>query len=527
MTYRIHNADILQWAIANRWLIENWQGRFHFIFGDWPYNLESIRRRFGGPSAAPAQYGQDGSFSRQSAGFMGMTWDTGIAYDPATWELLKPLLHPGGFTASFSHTRTQHRLAMAQEQAGFLIEPAIYNYRSGESIQIPAQLGWAYGSGKPTGTNLGKMLDKQAGAERGKKRIQSNGNMQTYGGTNHRPWMDEARRNGYHEVDDDQPITEMAKIWDGFQYGSPLGPEIEPIIIAQKPYESGRLTEDIINTGAGAYNIPNGKAGKASERFPGTLVLHHHPGCRRVGMKRIKNNSGGTSGNESAEVHRNTYGKMNRIPHQAYKDDEGYEMVPDYRCHPDCHVPRLNEQAEAEKAHYFYQADWTWETAMQLATSDPVWYGGKVSPKERNLGCHDLPLRTRNRANPGGWERDPKHAPTLQHNDHPTLKSIALCKWIAGLFLPPPEYAPRRCLIVCGGTGSEAAGALLAGWDEVVMVELTPKYCRFAEGRLAVIAEFMRYGQDDIAQIVEGYYRELGDVEGENQKQLSLLGEGG
>ena len=59
--------------------------------------------------------------------------------------------------------------------------------------------------------------------------------------------------------------------------------------------------------------------------------------------------------------------------------------------------------------------------------------------------------------------------------------------------LPGPRYwrALRRCchpgayLFAFGGSGSEAIGAGLAGWDEVVMVEMEEEYCAIAEARLA------------------------------------------
>jgi hypothetical protein len=75
LPYQIINADIIKWAKGNEWAIQNVDGPFHFIFGDWPYNLESILKRFGGKNAAPAQPGRDGAFQRQSAGFMGLDWD--------------------------------------------------------------------------------------------------------------------------------------------------------------------------------------------------------------------------------------------------------------------------------------------------------------------------------------------------------------------------------------------------------------------------------------------------------------------
>lgn len=52
------------------------------------------------------------------------------------------------------------------------------------------------------------------------------------------------------------------------------------------------------------------------------------------------------------------------------------------------------------------------------------------------------------------------------------------------MLLPPPEYAPRRLLVPFSGVGSEIIGALLAGWDEVVCVEINPEYNRIAELRI-------------------------------------------
>ena len=67
---------------------------------------------------------------------------------------------------------------------------------------------------------------------------------------------------------------------------------------------------------------------------------------------------------------------------------------------------------------------------------------------------------------------------------HPTVKPIALAKYLATLLLPPPEYAPRRLLIPFGGVGSEAIGAMLAGWDEIVVVEQSEEYCQIAAARI-------------------------------------------
>src|SRR5699024_10069547 len=61
------------------------------------------------------------------------------------------VLKPGGHIAAFGGTRTWHRLAVAIEDAGF---------------EMRDSLAWLYGSGFPKSMNVGKAIDKAAGAER-------------------------------------------------------------------------------------------------------------------------------------------------------------------------------------------------------------------------------------------------------------------------------------------------------------------------------------------------------------------------
>lgn len=501
-TYQIINADLISW-LKEMNETDQYQEAFHVSLADWPYNLDSIQKRFGKPGSAPARPGKDGAFIRKSKGFMGQTWDgSTMAYEAETWELIKPLLKPGAFTASFTHVRKQHRLAVAQEDAGYLIQPAFYNYHSGCEMVVPAQFGWAYGSGMAHGTSISKAIDRRAGVERGKKRFTTSRkfNIQSYGGNNMRPWINQARKQGYYDVDDDTPITPLAQTWHGHQYGSPLAPEIEPIIIAQKPWQGNRLNS-ILETGVGAWNVAAGQKHKAGDRFPGTLLLEHHPCCIQVGVKEVRNRSGDVTGNEpSLPLTGEIYGQYNeRLPYQA-KGNEGIELIPAYGCHPDCHVARLDE-----KAYYFFQSDWSYEIAERLALADPLMYCGKVGNLERNAGCEDLPERVRQRVNPGGLEHEARFANTVQGNNHPTLKPIKMLKFLCELLLPPASYAPRRIIIFCAGTGSEIISALLAGWDEVIGIEISPEYVTIAEARLKFWSDWMAAGQSDVDTILAAY----------------------
>ena len=72
-----------------------------------------------------------------------------------------------------------------------------------------------------------------------------------------------------------------------------------------------------------------------------------------------------------------------------------------------------------------------------------------------------------------------------EYNDHPTVKPLRLCEWLAQLILPPATETPRRLLVPYAGSGSEMLGALAAGWDDVLGIELNPEYAAIAERRLA------------------------------------------
>ncbi|MCA9111562.1 MAG: hypothetical protein KDA52_16535 [Planctomycetaceae bacterium] len=69
-------------------------------------------------------------------------------------------------------------------------------------------------------------------------------------------------------------------------------------------------------------------------------------------------------------------------------------------------------------------------------------------------------------------------------NDHPTLKPLALCEYMAKLILPPAGRTPRRLLVPFSGVASEMIGGLMAGWDHVTGIEHNAQYVADARSRL-------------------------------------------
>ena len=71
--------------------------------------------------------------------FMGKKWDYDVP-SVEVWEQCLRVLKPGGCLLSFAGTRTQHRMAVNIEDAGF---------------QIRDMIAWVYGSGFPKSRNIG------------------------------------------------------------------------------------------------------------------------------------------------------------------------------------------------------------------------------------------------------------------------------------------------------------------------------------------------------------------------------------
>lgn len=472
--YQIHRQDVIEWA-------KGYQGEpFHAMLTDCPYHLTSIAKRFGKEGSAPAK---GDVYQRASAGFMNQTWDglgesgMGIAFDPATWAALSQHLYPGAFIMAFASSRGWHRMAVAMEDAGLIIQPTIWMY-------------WAYLSGFPKATRV-----------------------------------------------------KGAKEFNGHRYGGQaLKPSIEPIIVAQVPYE-GRPVENIVATGAGSLWIDGGRIPIGE-----TLPSYRKP---RVAARGSTYQLGETpAGNHPDSVRHNLAGRWPSnfiLTHHEYCNGE---------CHPDCPVRLFDEQAgvrtsssrdgkESETAFFgsggggtsqewkadsgpasrmFYQAGWEYEVAEQLANAAPVRYEPKVSSSEREAGLEGFEVkqltgqdkwaakdrRAGTDRNPTEWIKEPIR------NNHPTLKPVSLAKYLATLLSPPAAYAPRRILIPFSGSGSEICGAILSGgFEEIIGIEAEANYVKIAEARCSWWSQWPGWGQTDVEAILAAAK--------EDDRQLSLF----
>jgi site-specific DNA-methyltransferase (adenine-specific) len=168
--------------------------------------------------------------------FMGKRWDYDVPSVEIWAECLR-VLKPGGHLLAFAGTRTQHRMAVRIEDAGF---------------EIRDMIAWVYGSGFPKSLDVSKAIDKAAGAEgghgpmkRGGERLArlENGKRDGEG-----RWGDESGRDPYTYA----PATPEAQQWAG--WGTALKPALEPITMARKPFPS-TVAANVLEHGTGALNV--------------------------------------------------------------------------------------------------------------------------------------------------------------------------------------------------------------------------------------------------------------------------------
>jgi len=177
---------------------------------------------------------------------MGKRWDYDVPSVEIWAECLR-VLKPGGHLLAFAGTRTQHRMAVRIEDAGF---------------EIRDMIAWVYGSGFPKSLDVSKAIDKAAGAEREvtKHHVQSSTRPNEHAGASAHITMP-------NSWDITAPATPEAQQWAG--WGTALKPALEPITMARKPFP-GTVAANVLEHGTGAINIDaarvNGKG------FPSNFI---------------------------------------------------------------------------------------------------------------------------------------------------------------------------------------------------------------------------------------------------------------
>ena len=392
-------------------------------------------------------------------GFMGKKWD-GLPPSLEWAEACYRVLKPGGHIAAFGGTRTWHRLAVAIEDAGF---------------EMRDSLAWLYGSGFPKSMNVGKAIDKLAGAER-----EVVGEYASPEGTT--GWKGQTSRAVYgvsaHVDGEPRPITAPATPeavqWDG--WGTALKPAFEPIVLARKPLAEKTVARNVLAHGTGAINVDACRiAGEVPTTTRGGHAEKHrvpdsHPDAKNLGRLRPQ---GRVEGNPAG-----------RWPANVLLDQHAAAWVDEQSGDIKGRVGARQNGAGAFRLDGF-------STLAELEASAAI---GGTCPNGRDARTTLARYRT-NKAqadetpgteDQGGASRffytakAPKsERPNVDGVQHPTVKPLAIMRWLIRLVTPPGGVV----LDPFAGSGTTIEAALIEGFNPVG-IEMETDYLPLIQHRI-------------------------------------------
>lgn len=337
--------------------------------------------------------------------FMGKAWDSsGIAFDPETWKSVLRVAKPGAFLLAFGGTRTYHRMVCAIEDAGWEIRDCIM---------------WVYGSGFPKSLDIGKAIDKAAGAER-----------EIVGRRTDRAATPKMDIRGGKLIGDNRsnidlsaitaPATDLAKQWDG--WGTALKPSYEPIVVAMKPVD-GTFANNAEKWGVAGLNIDASRIGDSGGSTTPSGMDRFNAAASQQGYRPNEYTKGAPQPPEP----------KGRWPANLIHD--GSEEVTEL-------FPQTTSGAlgtvDTESQNQVYGKSGHANVNPFYANSGSAarfFYTAKASRSERESGCDDLS--------------------ELVKNNHPTVKPLALMRYLCRLVCPQDGIILDPFL----GSGSTAVAA--------------------------------------------------------------------
>ena len=382
-------------------------------------------------------------------GFMGKKWD-GLPPSLEWAEACYRVLKPGGHIAAFGGTRTWHRLAVAIEDAGF---------------EMRDSLAWLYGSGFPKSMNVGKAIDKAAGAAREVvgvnetlRKYMPNGNtgsFQLHGcqsveelerlaeiggktpdGTDARITL--ARRNDHEaRFAITAPATPEAAQWDG--WGTALKPAFEPIVLARKPLAEKTVARNVLAHGTGAINVDACRIGHGEPPKTTTRTAPRYSGAVLNGGQR-----GGAPDSAAGPSPSGRWPANVLLDHHAaawVDEQSGFTQSPST-------VTRGGNRQEA----YGMGRQENVPAPGDSGGASRFFYTAKAPKSER---------------------------PNVDGVQHPTVKPLAIMRWLIRLVTPPGGTV----LDPFAGSGTTIEAALIEGFDPVG-IEMETDYLPLIQHRI-------------------------------------------
>lgn len=402
------------------------------IMTDPPYDLTANKR--GGTGTASVNLNSPHGRSRigtgnGSGGFMGKAWDaTGIAFSVETWTAALRVLRPGGHLVAFGGVRTHHRMMCAIEDAGFEIRDVVmWLFGSG----FPKSYDTAQGIEKRLTTGHDRRPDRQLGLTRDRFSGAVEGSLIANTGGKVPLTTDEAKR------------------WEG--WGTALKPAYEPIIVARKPLID-TVAGNVLAHGTGALNIDGCRVPVDVEADASQLRTMQRG-------QRTEDTSGqvwglSKNGGDTPQVVR----PVGRWPANIVHDGSDEVLAAFSK------APGQQGALTGNEPSPTFSGDVIYGKMKRKMPSTPRGDSGSAA---RFFYCAKANAKDR------------------VGSKHPTVKPVALMRWLVRLVTPPGGLV----LDPFAGTGTTGQAALEEGFD-ALLIEREPEYVADIRRRIAaVVAE--------------------------------------
>jgi len=370
--------------------------------------------------------------------FMGKKWDYDVPSEDIWRECLR-VLKPGGHLLAFAGTRTQHRMAVRIEDAGF---------------EIRDMIAWVYGSGFPKSHNVGNAVDKSLGCGNRGHAISS--------GSQIHPTTGKPRANG-ELLPKYEGRTDEGKKWAGF--GTALKPAMEPITVARKPLV-GTVAANVLAHGTGGLNIDGCRVGVGDDRVGGGLAKE------RFGINGMPQTSRPVGGRWPANlIHDGSEEVLAGFPVTAAGNRPAVRNTTG--------VFVANPQGETGDG-----------CRMDSGSAARFFYCAKASKRDREEGCEGIEERKSGMSNGAqthgdGYDKGQDiglNRVVARRNHHPTVKPTELMRYLCRLVTPPGGIVLDPFM----GSGSTGKAAALEGF-QFIGIERDAEYCEIAKARIAAV----------------------------------------
>lgn len=288
----------------------------------------------------------------------------------------------------------------------------------------------------------------------------------------------------------------LGEEWQGF--GSAVKPAHEIWWMARAPIDKGGIAPNAEKWGTGALNIDAcrvlGKNGESNGRWPPNQLFSHGMACTNT------------------ECHPSC--PVNQLDQQSGHSRSGKLIEPDGRVQE--HSTSFGQglgQSTMENRHSDEGGASRFYPCFRPDDEDffPFLYQAKPKPKEKCAGLEEEPLKASQKWNKGGIKakRQAKAEKEIENcqgldargrtlvredgsktlvdrwipgysaNNHPTVKSVKLMRWLCRLITPPGG----KVLDPFAGSGSTGVAAIAEGFT-FEGIERSEDYCTISKGRL-------------------------------------------